>query len=138
MKIYIASTFRLADLVEIVYQTLKGVGHEVPDVWWNVNEPRHGGDMTDVDWYGQPHIPSIAERHWKTIRECDAFVLVSDPDEVIKFTGANIEFGYALAIGKPVFIMGQVKRSAMYANAIKCPRIGSLVQCLDILALEKR
>ncbi|MGB1696899.1 MAG: nucleoside 2-deoxyribosyltransferase [Thermoplasmatota archaeon] len=138
MKIYIASTFRLAPYLTNLAAKLETLGYEIPDVWWNKDEKRAEAAPNDAAWYARPMVPAIAERHWRTIKECDALVLVAFHDQETKFTGANVEYGYALALGKPVLTLGQIKRSAMYANAIRCTDEEELLACLAIVGMEAR
>lgn len=141
MRLYVASSFTRADTVETIANGLIKDGHEIPDVWWNVNEDREAGCNSDAEWHGRPEIRALSKRHWTTIEEADAVVVVgnlSESDDRQRFTGANVEIGYALALGKPVVVVGRVKRSAMYADCIFAESPGEMFRLLGILAREAR
>lgn len=132
MKIYLASSFDLAARCENLRLTLEKAGHSIPDVWWNVKTKDDFTDSSDETFYDSPIVKSIATRHWKTINECDAVVLVSGAVQRT-FTGANVEVGYAIGTGKPVLSLGIIKRSAMYCPITRCMTTTELLACLDII-----
>lgn len=142
MRFYIASSFDCKGPCEQVYESLLKHGHEVPDIWWNIDaKSKHAKDKNDNNFYGDSSISSIAARHWNTIQTVDAVILVSDfhaPFSLRQFTGANVEVGYAIGIGKPVFSVGHLKRSAMYSTLIKCKDIWELEEAIKIFSLSKR
>lgn len=138
LKLYIASSFEEAKNCETVRRNLKRDGHIVPDVWWNVKTKDDFEGLADFEFYGAPLVQSIALRHWATLQECDAVILVSNATTERKFTGANVEVGYALALGKPVFSIGKIKRSAMYAPIVKCDTSDELRNVVNCLAQNGR
>lgn len=138
MKFYLASSFDLASLCETTLRVLNSLGHTVPDVWWNVRTKDAYADQGNAAFYGSSLVQSIAARHWRTLQEVDAVILISNLSEPRSFTGANVEVGYALGLGKPVFSLGQLKRSAMYVPVIQCAGMDDLMEALRCFALEKR
>jgi nucleoside 2-deoxyribosyltransferase len=133
MKFYLASSFDEAALCETVFRLLKTLGHEVPDVWWNVRSKDDFANNTDAEFYGASIVQSIAARHWLTLREVDAVILISNLEKPRSFTGANVEIGFALALGKPVLSVGLLKRSAMYCPVIQCEdfvALGNAIRCI--------
>ena len=141
MRLYVASSFSRADTVRTIAAGLEKAGHTIPDVWWNVNEDREAGCASDAEWHGRPEIRALAARHWTTIKEADALVVVgnlSESNDRQRFTGANVELGYALALGKPVVVVGRVKRSAMYSDCIFAESPGAMLRLLAILDREAR
>lgn len=137
MKFYLASSFKLRPFVETTAKCLTALGHEIPDVWWNI-DAKNDPEKDDRRWHAKPNVQAIAARHWKTIDECDALILVSHPTESTRFTGANIELGYAVGRGKTVFTVGAIERSGMYAPAIKCDSITELIDAISIFSREVR
>ena len=65
-------------------------------------------------WYNHPDVVAISKKNFDAIDEADAVLLVCPDDLPIRFNGANIEVGYAIAKGKPVYSIGKLQRSAMY------------------------
>src|SRR5258708_5672803 len=112
MKFYLASSFKNYLELNIIEKELKTLGHEVIDVWWNIDTKSHGPQDNDELWYNWSIVKSILIRHFKAIDNCDALILVSS-DQFCKFTGANIEVGYALGKNIPVFSIGKLEKSAM-------------------------
>jgi nucleoside 2-deoxyribosyltransferase len=131
--IYIASSFSLTDRVQRVYEALESAGHEVPDVWWN--EDLKQIDLPDDKWYQHPDVEAIAERHWNSIEEADAYVLVCPEEEPKKYNGANVELGYAHANGLDCYSVGALERSAMY---VPVNRVGSIGELLGELNCDLR
>lgn len=132
MKVYLASSFSLRDRVEKVYQRLTNTGHEIEDIWWRDDRLR-GQENLDSPWhefFKQPEVQQMAQRHWDAIERADAYVLVAPEDEKRRFNGANIELGYAYAHGLDCYAVGTLKRSVMYAPVHRYGDIGSLVRGL--------
>jgi Nucleoside 2-deoxyribosyltransferase len=134
LNIYIASSFDEASLCESIRLRLEDCGMKIPDVWWNIKTKDNFVNESDTDFYSTPIVQAIAARHWETIRECDAVILVSSLKERRSFTGANVEVGFAFALSKPVFSIGELKRSAMYSPIIKCRSIHELMDSILCLA----
>ena len=139
MKFYIASSFALKmECIKVQHQIRENLtGCSIPDIWWNIDAKEIPAE-NDEAWHSLPEVKAIAERHWKTIRECDAVILVSHPTEPRKFTGANIEVGYALGRGIPVFSVGHLERSGMYSPVIRCKDVDELIKSLRIFTREAR
>jgi nucleoside 2-deoxyribosyltransferase len=130
MKIYIASSFDFTAKCREIADRLLELGHQIPDIWWNVRTKDAFADASDSAFYGDALVQSIAARHWRTIRECDLVLLVSG-GERRSFTGACVEIGYAHALGKPIVSVGMLKRSAMFVPVLKC---SSVEELLDVIA----
>jgi nucleoside 2-deoxyribosyltransferase len=118
MKIYLASNFELKNKVETLSNYLEAMGHEITVKWWHSNTKEIR--CLDHDWYLLDEVKEVSIRNFAGIKRADAVVLVCPNKEKTKFNGANVEVGYALALGKPVFSWGILDRSAMYCPIIKC------------------
>lgn len=136
LNIYLASSFRYISRCNVVAKELLVEGHYIPDIWWNIDSKESG--LSDVAWYSLPQTKAIAARHFKQIEKSDALVLVCPINEEGSFNGANVEVGYALAKGVPVYSIGNLARSAMYSDVIQCDTIDELLDCLKIQALSER
>jgi len=126
MKVYLASSFDLIKKVEASAKVLREKGHAVTVEWWRKDYKKL--PLADADWYEDPRVAAISERNFRGIRETDIFVLIAPTLTSKKFNGANIELGYALALEKPCYSVGRLKRSAMYVPVIKC---GSIEEVLE-------
>jgi nucleoside 2-deoxyribosyltransferase len=136
LNIYIASSFKYKKRCNIVYEELTSRRHRVPDVWWNIDSKQV--DESDNFWYSKPETKAISARHFESIKNCDMLVLVCPVSSPGVFNGANVEVGYALALGKPVYSLGFIGRSAMYSQIIRCYNMEALLRCVDIQALSER
>jgi hypothetical protein len=136
LKIYVASSFKYKKQCDALYYALTDCGHKIPDIWWNLDSKQE--DETDNYWYNKPETKAISARHFKSIRECDILLLVCPVTTPGVFNGANIEVGYALALGKPVYSFGYIGRSAMYSDVIRCYTMEALINCLNIQGLSER
>lgn len=138
MKCYIASSFDESSTCESVYSILSHRGVEVPDIWWNIRTKDSFKDNTEEEFYSNSIVQAIAARHWNTLKQVDFVIVVSNLEKERSFTGANVEIGFALALGKPVLSIGKLKRSAMYSPVIKCKSFDDLAKAVDCLNLVKR
>lgn len=136
LKIYLASSFKYKKQCDMLYEELTKLGHKIPDVWWNLDSKQD--KETDNFWYNKPSTKAISARHFKTIRDCDILILVCPISSPGIFNGANVEVGYALALGKPVYSFGFIGRSAMYSDVIRCYNMEALLECLNIQSLLER
>lgn len=128
-SVYVASTFRLAKYIPEVEGVLNSVGWSIIDRWWAKDE-KQSLPQNPREFYAEPVVQAIAARHWQAIRNCDAFLLVAEYDEITRFTGAAVEFGFAHALGKPTVVVGLAKLSAMWAPAIHCADLVELKQVM--------
>jgi len=126
MKVYLASSFDLIRRVEAIAKTLREKGHTVTVEWWHKDYKKL--PLEDVDWYEDVRVQAISERNFRGILEADIFVLVAPTLSSKKFNGANIELGYALALGKPCYSVGHLQRSAMYVPVTKCDSIEEVLE----------
>lgn len=128
LKIYLASRFAYAATCKALAERMTLLNVVVPDQWWDWDSKEL--DMTDEVWMRDSRVVAIANKHWRSIRECDALILVGSPDESRPFTGANIEVGYALALGKPVYSVGRLERCAMYEPVHRHATMDDLLDAL--------
>jgi nucleoside 2-deoxyribosyltransferase len=112
MKFYLASSFNLIEKVKITAEFLKERGHIITIEWWKYDYKKL--DLSDKEWYKDNRVTNISSRNFGGIREAEVFILVADSEKSKKFTGANIELGYAIALGKACYSIGLLERSAMY------------------------
>lgn len=128
MKVYLASSFNLANRVEAVANQLKSLGHTITLEWWHTDLKRL--EMSDDAWYDFSVIEDVYNRNLKAINEADVVILIAPEERPKKFNGANIEIGYAIANNKPVYSVGKLERSAMYAPVEKYSSLKELMVTL--------
>jgi nucleoside 2-deoxyribosyltransferase len=114
MKFYLASSFDLVERVKKVAEILRKHGHEITCEWW-VRDYKDMIWMSDDEWYEHFKVQEISKRNFDAVSKADVLLLVAG-DTPRKFNGANIELGYALALGKPCYSIGKLERSAMYVS----------------------
>ena len=135
MKIYLASSFDLVPVVQSVADYLEARGHTIVVKWWS----KDGFDMRDkkIDktsrkFYEDPVCRLIFERDLAGVKHADAFVLVCG-DTPRKFNGANVEYGIAIALGKPCYSIGALDNSAMYHPITQCKTVRGLVSHIGLV-----
>ena len=128
-KFYLASSFNLKNYVQEVADFLKSKGHTITVEWWKFDYKSF--QMTDEEWYQNEKVVAISKRNFSGIVNADVFVLVASEVSSKKFNGANIELGYALALGKPCYSIGKIERSAMYVPITKCNYIEDVLKELS-------
>lgn len=135
MKIYLASNFSLVEKVKLLADYLEDNGHEIIVKWWTTDFKKALGEMTDAEWYKKPEIKEISDRNFKGIDCADLLIIVASGIPQ-KFIGANIEVGYAIAKGKPVFSFGNLERSGMYHQVLQHNGLTALMESLDKLNIK--
>lgn len=131
MKIYLASAFRFVPQVEHLAFLLESMGHKITCKWWVGGDTKVTGKnetLTDEEWYTQPLAKYIRDRDFKGVSDADIVILVCP--ERHSFNGANVEIGYAIALGKIVMSVGPIERSAMYQSIIRCRDNLCLLRCI--------
>jgi nucleoside 2-deoxyribosyltransferase len=94
MKLYLASNYSTHPQMREIAETLQHRGHEVTSEWINGT---HGGD--DRAAYAQIDL--------RDIDAAEALIFFSESPAGSRTRGGkHVEFGYALAKGKRVFIVG--------------------------------
>jgi nucleoside 2-deoxyribosyltransferase len=133
MKIYLASKSTMEKQVREVSEELKKQGHQMTVEWWDFPKARNIVAENDELWFQHKHIQWICDRDLKAVESADILILVANADEETRFDGANVELGYAMALGKPCISVGKITRSAMYAQIHRCGSITELVSHVKYL-----
>jgi hypothetical protein len=124
MKLYLASSFDNTLYVKRLAKGLEEKGYKIMVDWWNQDFKLL--NMFDMEWYNFHLIKEKYEIDTEGIDKSDALIIVGPMKGYQKFNGANIELGYALGKGKPVFSIGNLERSIMYYPVIKCRNLEEL------------
>lgn len=99
MRIYVAGKFEDKARIQEVQRLLRSEGHSIT-YDWTVDEDPVSSVQAMNDMHG--------------VMKCDAFVFVAYED--LNFRGAYAEFGMALALGKPVYILGTGADRCIFTN----------------------
>lgn len=126
MNVYLASCFELKEQVISVARNLKEMGHHITREWWHYDFKQI--QVPDKKWYKEPNVKSVAEANFKAVANSDILILIADPKKPKKFNGANIELGYALALGKQCYSLGKLERSAMYVPVKRCQSLSEIFE----------
>jgi nucleoside 2-deoxyribosyltransferase len=129
-NIYLASSFANVNLVEFAAKYLTERGHHITTEWWHTDF-KQAIQKPDVEWYKDEKVQFISKRNFKGITDADVLVLIGHPREPRKYNGANIELGFALALGKQCYSIGCLERSAMYCSVKQLEGIEELVFILS-------
>ena len=93
MKIYVASKFENKDRVREVMNQLRMAGHEITHDW--TREKPHPTPAQRTQY---------AEDDRQAVLRADAYVGIFEKD--LKYSGALVELGIAVARGIPIYILG--------------------------------
>lgn len=88
MRVYVASKFEEHVRAREVMSLLESWGHEITFDWGSVARP--DAQKSDMDLQG--------------VLDADALVCVFEKD--LAYRGAWVEFGVALGLGKPIYVLG--------------------------------
>lgn len=113
MKIYLAAQYPRRDELRVYRDALELLGIHVTSRWLNEQEPLNGNFTTRPDsWYYE-----TARVDLEDITEADAILFFAeDPTIGIKRGGRHVEFGYALAQGKPIYVVTPYKENVFHYN----------------------
>ncbi len=118
-KIYIGSSFHFVDECKEISRSLKHeFGVETTRLWWDnhvVLGIKHD-QTTFSEFLANSQTRALAECDFQAINESDLVIIYTE--DKYKLTGALIELGYALGIGKTVILYGDFKKSAMFARCL--------------------
>lgn len=111
MRIYIAGRYSRRDEFREVAKQLEEMGHEVTSTWLRENiDPNH--TMADIP-------PSFAAGAALTdledVDRADAVLFYSET-ELTPRGGRHVEFGYAIAKGKFIYVIGPAENIFHYGN----------------------
>ena len=115
MKVYLAAQYARRDELKDHAIVLRGMGVEVTSRWLEEKNPLHTnmGDDT-VEFYIETANIDIED-----IERADAVVFFSeDPTVGIKRGGRHVEFGYAHAKQKPIYVIGPKENVFHYRDRV--------------------
>ena len=142
INIYLASSFRLVDKVILTSLKLEEAGYIITCKWWERIYLINGLPVLTTELKRRYEgIPSekffelletklSCEADLQGIEDADFFVLVGGNHLEERFTGANIELGYALRCGKKCFSVGKIRNCVFYSLITRCKTVEELMRYL--------
>ena len=116
MKIYLAARYTQKEEMLVVRNVMRKAGIVCTATW--LNEPHTPG--TTLDQVTENDLCEFAQQDMDDIRRCDIFVLFSvDPLLPTVRGGRHVETGYALGVGKPVYVVGPRENIFHYLPGVK-------------------
>lgn len=112
MKIYIASRYQSE--AKYVADVVERAGHTVTSSW--VKEKNYGSIISPQ---GKRKASGIDLRE---IDAADCVVLLTQPKNEFTTGGRHVEFGYGLARGKRLFVIGERENIFHFLDAVECVR----------------
>ena len=116
MKIYLAARYSCKDDMKSVAKELRKAGHIITSNW--LKEP-HAPDTT-MDQCTEGDLRFYAEQDMHDIQRANLFVLFSVDPLVPTVRGVrHVETGYALGLGKPLYVVGPKENIFHYLIGVK-------------------
>lgn len=97
-SVYLAARIRRRDELEEYRAQLEAAGIEVTATWLTMPPP---SEWTDDVW------AHLAELDRADVLRADGLVLFAEPGELDGGSGRHVEFGMALALQKPIIVVGR-------------------------------
>lgn len=130
-NVYIGSSIKFKDICDNLSRDLFiKFGIKTVRKWWisYTKEIDKFAKFTNEEFMNHPQVRAIGDSDFRAIEKSDFVVIVVQNG--YKLTGGYVELGYALGKGKPVYILGEPKKSAMFSS---CIRISDYNEFLDII-----
>jgi len=121
VRFFIAGRWSDRNRVRELIYAARERGHEVTHDWTIKDVP----DKSFVE------LQECALNDLDGVRRCDAFVFLADQE--FQFRGAYTELGAAIALGKPVFIIGSCADKNIYVHHPLVRKVGSLMEVFEIV-----
>lgn len=115
MKVYLAARYDRRDELRVYRDKLESLGVTVTSRWLDEQEPLDG-NMTHrpEDWYRHTAYVDLED-----VARASALIFFSeDPNIGIRRGGRHVEFGYAKALGKPIFCIGFKENVFHYTDRV--------------------
>jgi len=107
MKFYLAAAYDRKEEMRVYRTNLWADGHEVTSRWIDGHPEINNGDIISVDMLNDPDYLEIcrevANHDLEDIRAADAMISFHGHTNQ---GGRHVEYGYAMALEKPIYIIG--------------------------------
>jgi len=114
LKIYVAGKWQERDLIREIMKSLRDLGHEITCDWTDHEYPTENI---------KEKLAKYAVIDIEAVTACDVLIFYAENN--LPYAGAFCEMGAALALGKPVFIVGEGIDSCIFTNHPLVMKIGS-------------
>ena len=131
MKFYVAAFVEEKERVQAIYQRLRALGHSIT-VDWTVPL-----DLSDEERDRHPErVGEVAIRDMDGVRECDVFILLSDPpDGKAKYAELGGAIMLRLVSGRPsFFVMGEQTHHSVFFYHPEVHRVRTLEDVLEAIS----
>ena len=143
MRIYLASSFKLIDIVKNVSHFLEREGHTITEKWWARPYQVEGlgaikttdlkkifDGLTPDEFYAKPECATSYYKDYEGIVTADAFVLCAT-ETPRKFNGASVELGIAIGNDITSYSLGNLETSVLFYPVIRCRDLCHLISRLE-------
>ena len=120
MKFYISSRVKKANQVKDFADKLKSLGHKITLDWTAFESLKPYNK-------NQKQSAKVSNQMLKAIKNCDVFILLTDRAG----TGMYVEFGYALAYGKKIFVAGKHINKSIFFFHHKVKIVNSIEDIME-------
>ena len=123
MKVYVASKYQERETIRELYDILRSHGHEITVDWTN-----HDVFPDDAE---EEKLGEFACDDVRGVQECDSMIIYMVNEH--QYKGAWVEMGVALALNKPVFVLGNAGDSCIFMNHSLVRKYICFVKLLEYL-----
>lgn len=125
MRVYLAAAWKERAMMPEIARQFEKAGHQVTHRWWEYEEPP-GCNYPSND--ESPELEDIAASDYIGVVQCDALVLLNTQ----KSEGKAVETGIAIALGKPIILVGTRSNIFHYCGCVY--PVFDVVQAIEWLA----
>ena len=136
MMVYLAGPYQWKNEIELCAQILKSIGVKITSSWLN---EAHAPN-TPLDSLTDDVNEKYARADLRDIDRADAFVLFAVPKSHVPIprAGRHVEFGYALAKGMPIYVVGEVKENIFHYLPDKVRHFAMFADLVEFFARHPR
>ena len=102
MRVYLAAPYSEKELMKSYAERLRVAGIGVTSSW--IEEPH--APKTQLHELSPVEHRRYAKRDLSDIDDADKLILFTDPTKAVIRAGRYVEFGFALALNKPIWVVG--------------------------------
>lgn len=125
---YIAARYSRREEIKQFAQQLRSMGIQVTSSWLTETH----SPTIQIKEIADRELRELAEQDMRDIEEADSFLFFAeDQNNQPPRGGRHVEFGYALARGKRIFVIGEKENIFHYLPWVSVhPDLANLVDCL--------
>jgi nucleoside 2-deoxyribosyltransferase len=131
LRVYVAARYARKNEMKMIASAIKEAGAILSTDWFN----EAADPNIDLDAVSDDHCEAIAERDLNEMRQSDLCIsFTEDPKACFKRGGRHNEFGFCLALGIPLWVVGP--RETVYHYLPWVEVFDNAQQMLDALKVE--